>query len=462
MDDKLSLTELQFTIRDALYTSLPGVFWVSAEISELKENYSGHCYLELIDKVAGDENIKARAKAIIWANRYRMLKPFFENATGEPMREGLRVLIKVTLEYHEIYGLSLVITDIDPAYTIGEMAIRRFQIIRRLEEEGVLEMNKEHFFPLVPKRIAIVSSRNAAGYTDFIKQLHANINGYVFHTALFEAVMQGSETSESVIRALDLISEKVEFFDVVVIIRGGGSQTDLGWFDNYNIAFHITQFPLPIVTGIGHEKDMTVVDIVANTSVKTPTAVADLLINRTLETESHLIDLGNDIAVSSAEIIDHHRAIIETYSRKLIPMATMIVSEIKETISSIKINLLSFGKDYLNHALNIPGSLTSRLKYFTKTAIRTNELFLTRTILEVTSMTKINIKQKNDSILEKSLILKIIDPVNVLKRGFTITSLNGRILKNIDSVNSNDSIETHFNNGVLKSKVLDKKLNKLT
>jgi exodeoxyribonuclease VII large subunit len=453
MDDKLSLTELQLTIRDALYTSLPGFYWVSAEISEIKENYSGHCYLELVDKHLGDNNIKARARAIIWANRYRMLKPFFENSTGETIKEGLKILIKVTLEYHEVYGLSLIISDIDPAFTIGEMAIRRLQIIRKLEEEGVFGMNKEHFFPFVPRRIAIVSSRNAAGYIDFIKHLQGNTYRYIFYTALFEAVMQGSETSISVINALDQISEKIEFFDVVVIIRGGGSQSDLSWFDNYDIAYHITQFPLPIIIGIGHEKDMSVTDMVANISVKTPTAVADLLINRMMETESRITELANEIVFSSGKVIQMHRNKIEEYRSNLVPLAKMMVSEIKESLYIIKMGLVSFGKDYITRAINFPISQFFRLESATKAVIRDNKLLLAKTITYIATVTNSTLKQKNDQLATANQMLNLIDPENVLKRGFTITSKEGRALKTPYNLNHDDIIQTRFYKGEILSTV---------
>ena len=209
------------------------------------------------EKQPDDKNIRARARAVIWSNRYRFLKPFFENVAGESLREGLKVLVKVRVEYHEIYGLSLVISDIDPSFTLGDLAVKRQMILKKLEEDGVLNMNRELEFPLFPQRIAVISSRSAAGYTDFIKHIGENSYGYVFYTALFEAAMQGTETETSIIEALDRIAEKIELFDVIVIIRGGGSQTDLSWFDNYSIAYYITQFPLPVLTGIGHEKDLS-------------------------------------------------------------------------------------------------------------------------------------------------------------------------------------------------------------
>ena len=318
MTEKLSLTELQLIIRDSLYLALPDMYWVIAEISEIKENYAGHCYLELIEKHPDEKNVRARAKAIIWSNRYRFLKSFFENITGESLKEGLKILVKTKVEYHELYGLSLVISDIDPAFTIGEMAMKRQLIIKKLEQEGVFSMNKELDFPVVPQRIAIISSKNAAGYSDFINHLTGNSFGYVFYTALIESAMQGTETEQGVISALDKIAINSHLFDLVVIIRGGGSQSDLSWFDNYNIAYHVTQFPLPVITGIGHDKDMSVTDMVANKSLKTPTAVADFLIDCIAEAENHLIEMSSEIKDISRIIIEKNRNRIETSRIKLI------------------------------------------------------------------------------------------------------------------------------------------------
>jgi len=194
MNEKLTLSELQLIIRDSLYLSLPDWYWVVGEISEIKVNSAGHCYLEMIEKHPDEKNVKARIKAIIWNNRYRFLSCFFDNITGESLKAGMKILVKTKIEYHEIYGLSLIISDIDPSYTIGEMAMKRQMVIRKLEEEGVFSMNKELAFPEVPQKIAVISSKTAAGYTDFMKHLHENSYGYIFYTALFETIMQGTET----------------------------------------------------------------------------------------------------------------------------------------------------------------------------------------------------------------------------------------------------------------------------
>jgi exodeoxyribonuclease VII large subunit len=359
MTEKLSLTELQLLIRDSLYIALPDLYWVIAEISEIKENYAGHCYLELVEKHPDEKNVRARVKAIIWSKRYRFLKSFFENITGETLRQGLKILVRTKVEYHELYGLSLIISDIDPSFTLGEMAIKRQLIIKRLEDDGVITMNKELDFPLVPQKIAIVSSKSAAGYTDFLSHLTDNNYGYIFYTFLFETAMQGTDTEISVINTLNRIAQYTGLFDVVVIIRGGGSLTDLSWFDNYNIAYHVTQFPLPVITGIGHEKDLSVTDMVAYQSLKTPTAVADYLIDCIAHTENHLNEMSSEIVESSRIILEENRNRIETCRLKIIPVARVMVSDIKEQLSGRLIEIINIGKEIMGKAALIPAYLKS-------------------------------------------------------------------------------------------------------
>jgi len=410
MNEKHSLTELQLAIKDSLYLALPDMYWVFAEISEIKENYNGHCYLELVEKHPDEVSIRSRVKAVIWSSRFRFIKSFFENSTGESLREGLRILVRVKIEYHEIYGLSLVINDIDPAFTIGEMALKRQQILKKLGEEGVITMNRDLDFPLLPRRIAIISSANAAGYTDFIKHLQGNNFGYVFYTSLFETPMQGKEMEAGITKALERIAVHSDKFDLAVIIRGGGSQADLSWFDNYNVAFYVTQFPLPVITGIGHDKDLSVTDIVAHRSLKTPTAVADFLIECMISAENHLTDLGSEIADRSRLMIDENKRRIETARMRIIPVARNLLLMSDNAIMRKKEILAS-------HAKNSLGIIINRLTGF-----------------------------------ENSL--KILDPVNVLKRGYTITSINGNILKKCDQLKKEDIIDTRFSDGSITSKIL--------
>jgi exodeoxyribonuclease VII large subunit len=453
MDEKLTLTELQLIIKDSLYIALPDMYWVIAEISEIKENYSGHCYLELIEKHPDEINIRARIRAVIWNNRYRFIRSFFENATGESLKEGIKVLIRVKIEYHEIYGLSLVINDIDPAFTIGEMAIKRRKILKKLEEEGVLNMNKELEFPVVPQRIAVISSGNAAGYTDFMKHLTENSFGYVFYTVLVETPMQGIETETGILTAFDKIASQIDNFDAVAIIRGGGSQTDLSWFDNYNIAFYITQFPLPVITGIGHEKDLSVTDIVAYQSLKTPTAVADFFIGCMNEAETRLIEMSTGIRERAIAILDVTRQRIENCKVKLIPVARIMLSELKEQLSGTIIDMINTGKEFILKAGLSPVNQRSRLKSAARSFLSLKIAGLDQKTLSLINFSKglvarLIVKAGG---LENSL--KIMDPENVLKRGYTVTSLDGKIIRSAGQLKKDDIISTRFSDGSVNSKV---------
>ena len=457
MSEKLSLTELQQIIRDYLYISMPDFYWVIAEISEIKENYAGHCYLELIEKHPDEKNVRARAKAIIWSNRYRFLKSFFENITGESLQVGLKILVKTKVEYHELYGLSLIISDIDPAFTIGEMTLKRQMVIKRLEQEGVFSMNKELDFPVIPRRIAVISSKNAAGYTDFINHLTGNKQGYIFYTALMESAMQGEETEPGVISALDKIALNSNMFDLVVIIRGGGSQSDLSWFDSYNIAYHVTQFPLPVITGIGHEKDLSVTDLVANKSLKTPTAVADFLIDCMAFAENRLMVMSSEIKDISRIIIEKNRARIDSSKIKLVPVARIMIADIKNRISGKVIEIINFGREYFGRAALTPSNQVSRLVSAVKSLSSGKEMELEKSRQAVISFTLSSLKRNIVRLEGLENTLKILNPENVLLRGYTITSLNGRILKKSDEVTIDDLIDTQFSDGKVRSRVIGNK-----
>ena len=290
--DSLSLLELNSLVRRSLEQCLPDEYWIQTELSDVRSNTTGHCYLEFVQKDPRSNNLVAKARGMIWNNIYRLLKPYFEESTGQLFTSGIKVLVKVTVQFHELYGYSLTVLDIDPAYTLGDMARRRREILLQLEEEGVLTLNKELEMPVLPQRVAVISSATAAGYGDFCHQLQHNPGGFYFYTELFPALMQGNQVEESVLAALDRINARINEFDVVVIIRGGGATSDLSGFDTYLLAAACAQFPLPIITGIGHERDDTVLDSVAHTRVKTPTAAAELLIHQVTEVAEHLEELS--------------------------------------------------------------------------------------------------------------------------------------------------------------------------
>jgi exodeoxyribonuclease VII large subunit len=456
MTEKLTLTELQLIIRDSLYTTLPDFYWVIAEISEIKENSAGHCYLELIEKHPIDKNVKSRIKAIIWSSRYRFLKSLFKNIAGDELREGFKILAKAKVEYHELYGLSLIISDIDPSFTIGEMAIKRQQIIQQLEKEGIFSMNKELDFPLVPQRVAIISSNSAAGYTDFIRHLKENSFGYVFYTSLFETVMQGTETEKSLTVSLDRIAEYQNLFDVVVIIRGGGSQTDLSWFDNYKIAYHVTQFPLPVLTGIGHDKDMSVTDMVAFQSLKTPTAVADYLIDYISAAEGRLIKISSEIDHFAKSVIEKNKKFIESCKMKLIPTARLMIAYQKEKLTSSIIEMISLGKEFLRNAGIVQANLSLKLVSVTDSYCTKKNADICKVKKEMMRIVPVVIEKNMNMISVFENSLNILNPDNVLRRGYTISTINGQIIRSSAKVAQNDIIDTQFIDGDVKSKVISK------
>lgn len=399
-DSKISLTELLGLVRDKIYEAMPDAFWVVAEIAEMKVHTAGHCYLELTGSDTPGGRITARARATIWASKYRSLSTFFNASTGIPLRAGITILFRATVEYHELYGFSLNISDIDPAYTAGDMALRREAVIRRLTAEGVLSMNAGLPLAPYPGNIAIVSSSKAAGYQDFINHLRTNPYGYAFKTTLFEAVMQGEETEASVTEALDMIAVDAGSFDAVAIIRGGGSTTDLSWFDSYAIAFHVTQFPLPVLTGIGHEKDQSVTDMVAWKALKTPTAVAGFLIERTLECENRIISMAGQLASAATEAVEAAGEQISSLQNRITATSRLIV----------RVN-------------------SDRLGYHAETLRRLSGIVLQKAA-DTTGR------------LEESL--RHLDPAGVLKRGFTLTSRNGLIIRSAGELEPGDTIKTHF------------------
>ena len=282
----ITLSELQRLVKQTLHERFALPLWVSAEISEIKVNYSGHCYLELVEK-GGDNGVPlAQSRAVVWRSAYPRIAGYFEAETGRKLAAGIRILARVTVNYHELYGFSLQITDIDPSYTLGEMERQRQQTVARLKADGVWEMNRELPMPPVVQRVAVVSSVNAAGYRDFCKELGES--PYRFHLTLFDAFMQGEAAEESIVEALCAVADRMAEFDVAVVIRGGGSASDLNCFNAYRLCSYVAQFPLPVLTGIGHDKDTSVADMVAHTALKTPTAVAGWLVERMAETDGWL------------------------------------------------------------------------------------------------------------------------------------------------------------------------------
>ena len=408
MTESYSLSELGKCIKMTLKTAFAEPVWVRAEISEMHENVSGHCYLDLIEKADDTDVLVAKQKATIWAFTYRMLKPYFESETGATLRAGMKVLLLCEVDFHEVYGVSLNVRDIDPAFTVGEMAVRRAEIIRRLTDDGIVDMNKQQPLAPVPQRVAVISSATAAGYGDFCDQLRNNVFGYTFYTKLFPATMQGTQTEQSVVAALDKICDFIDNFDVVVIIRGGGATSDLVAFDNYNLALHCAQFPLPIISGIGHQRDESVVDLVAHTRVKTPTAAAEFLVARINDFEKNIDEMAQNVAFSAREVVHDELLRLQQRIARLGVVQRVCVRH----------------DAALQH-------LTMRLRNAAKMAISSEE--------------------KRMALVEKSI--EYADPATLLQRGFTLTTKHGKIVKSVCDVAPGDIVTTHLADGAFTAMV---------
>jgi len=379
--DHLSLVELNKLIQDTLKNNLEPSYWIVAEIGELNVNQKGHCYLELLQNE--DSKVIARVRATIWSYTYRNLSTWFQGITGQPLAEGMKILANIKISFHELYGFSLNIQDIDASYTIGEKEKIRQQVINQLVNDGVLEMNKELTLPLVPQKIAVISSPTAAGYGDFIQQIEENPYGYKIEERLYEAIMQGIEAPASIIQALHQVNE-AGVYDLVILIRGGGSQLDLACFDNYELCSHLAQFPLPVLTGIGHERDDTIADMVAHTKLKTPTAVAEFILQGIAAFEVSVNDEATKISKAATYII-------QNTSLRLISLATSI-----------------------------------RMHAISAIANKTHSLATIKENIKLRAYQQI--EQQGNRIEQLKAKHNLLNPENIFKRGFSFSTIEGTSL----------------------------------
>lgn len=451
--EAISLFQLNQKIKGVLDDALLHSLWVKAEIGELRVNRNGHCYLDLVEKDDVTDQLIARSRAMIWAQNYRMLKAYFESTTGQSLNTGLKVLIKVTVQFQEVFGLSLIITDIDPSYTMGDLARKRREVLMRLEEEGVLEMNKELELPSVIQKIAIISSPTAAGYGDFVNQLENNPYGVKFYHQIFSAIMQGEKAEQSIAGAFEKVFEYVDFFDAVVLIRGGGATIDLLCFDSYWVAYHISQFPLPVITGIGHERDKSVADMVANEALKTPTAVAAFLIERA----GQFLDFIDEKALLMTEMA---RDFILQEKRRTEQIAASYVPGVKMDLQrrSNRLERL-IGKFPVSASLRI-GEENGRLNRVKESVMHAGGQIIKgqkialqhfrQNLLYLPGHKLANEHQKM-RFLENTA--RFNDPVNLLNKGYSLTYHNGKLVKRVAEVKQGDVINTRFCDGELSGKV---------
>lgn len=426
----LSLVELNQRIRMTLEQAFPDTYWVRAEMSDVRENgASGHCYLEFIEKDPRSGQLLAKVRGAIWAKTFRLLKPYFEMETGQRFVSGLKVLVRVTVDFHELYGLSLTVVDIDPAYTLGDMARKRLEIIRQLQEEGVFELNKELPLPLLPRRIALISSPTAAGYEDFMNQLTHNRAGYPFYVKLFPALMQGERTEESVIAALDRIYAHQELFDVVALLRGGGATSDLNSFDSYLLAANCAQFPLPILTGIGHERDDTVVDLVAHTRLKTPTAVAEFLIAR----------------------MDQAAQTVEELQQTMTQSASVRLLQEKQRLQSYATRFPALVGQHMERNRTLLHQLGAKLPTMAQGFVERKRAMVDRLVMQLRNATTTHLAEKQRFLQLQEQFVRMASPDYILRRGYSLTLREGKIIKRAEELQVGDELTTRFMDGEVKS-----------
>ena len=407
-ETRLTLVELNGLVRDAIENALPEEYWVEAELSECRE-HGGHCYMELIEKDERSATPVARASAKCWRQTWLMVKPYFERTTGQQLRAGMKVLLRVYAQFHEAYGFSWIVSDIDPTYTLGDMARKRQEIIRQLKEEGVFDLQCELRIPTFAKRIAVISAEHAAGYGDFCRQLEDNDYGFKFDVTLFPAIMQGEQVEASVVDALNEIYQRISDFDVVCILRGGGATADLSGFDTLALAENVAQFPLPIITGIGHERDESILDMISNTRVKTPTAAAALLTDNLLRVLERLDDASQRLSYAVNQRINSQKTRMATLTTLIPTLALQMISDQRHRIETTKSRL--------------PIAIERRL---------TNQKHLLESL---------------------SLKLQGFDPQLLLSRGYSITLKDGRAVRDPQQLKPGDEIETRVEKGTIQSVV---------
>ena len=426
----ITLYELNSLVRQTIEIGLPKSYWVEAEISELREN-GGHCYLELIEKDKRYNTPIAKASARCWRQTWGMVKPYFENTTGQQLKAGMKVLIEVYAQFHEAYGFSWIISDIDPNYTLGDMARKRQEIIKRLKEEGVFDLNKQLDLPLFSQRIAVISSKSAAGYGDFANQLYGNQYGYYFEAELFAATMQGEDVERSIIKALNAINDRCDDFDCVVIIRGGGATSDMSGFDALELAENVANFPLPIITGIGHDRDECILDMVSHTRVKTPTAAAALLIDNLHTAERRIDDARQRIANLTSRKMEVEKLRLSRLAERLPALFGSVKDKQEARLDILQERLFRLAEIRLSNCENIVGQLEKKI-------------FLTAEHLLMVEKHRLELLEGR---------AQNLDPQLLLRRGYSITLVGGKALRDPSQVKQGDKIETRLEKGTIISTI---------
>ncbi len=427
--ETLSLYELNGLVREIVEINLTDYYWVRAELSEVRVSQKGHCFVELIEYDASEKVVIAKARAVIMRNIYPLLKVNFEETTGQPFTAGLKVLLQVSVSFSEVYGYSLIVQDIDPEYTLGSIIQKRKEIWERLQREGVAEMNKELELPSLVQRIAVISSPTAAGYEDFCHQLDSNVQGFRFVHRLFPAMMQGDEVEKTVIGALEQIAATQDDWDAVVIIRGGGAVSDLNVFDSYALANNCAQFPLPILTGIGHERDICVLDMVANRHLKTPTAVAVFLIERMQVQSMRLATLEATLQDKAEGLFNEKNEVLQHFVQRL---------------SVVRRSYVPNHRQQLDYKFSrICALVTHRVEMQ-----RARMMTLSDNVVKALGH-RLEREKKRMQLMES--VMNAYDPVNVLKKGYSITMKDGKAVTDGRQVKAGDVLVTYLKDGEITS-----------
>ncbi len=425
----LSLYELNNLVRGTLETTFEEGYWLAAELSEVRVAANGHCYVEFVEKDKRGNALIAKARGNIWRGTYNLIAAHFEKETGRRLAAGMKVLVEVAPTFHELYGYSLNVTDIDPTYTMGDLARRRKEILAQLDADGVLTLNKELELPRPLLRIAVISSGTAAGYGDFCDQLAQS--GYAFRTCLFSATMQGDGVEQSIIAALNRIADEADAWDTVVIIRGGGAVSDLNGFDTYDLAANVAQFPLPILTGIGHERDDTVIDLVAHTRLKTPTAVAAFLVERQREEVKTLEELERSLLAAAALLLTQEKSRLQHIAHRFEIAASHYIGNERERLLRLGTQMESLTQQKLQAQRALLESLSARLL--------------------PTLRQRLDIERQKLGYMEK--LLRLAGPERILNMGFSLTLKNGKAVRDVRQLSPGDKVLTRFAQGSIESRV---------
>ena len=426
----LTLYELNSLVSSVIDIDLPDEYWVEAELSEARE-VRGHCYMELVEKEEFANTPMARASAKCWASRWAVLRPKFERVTGQRLHAGMKLMLRVRAQFHAAYGFSWIVSDINPEYTMGDLARRRQEIIRQLKAAGVFDLQKELRLPMFAQRVAVISSPGAAGYGDFCRHLADNASHYIYNVKLFAATMQGEDVERSVIDAFERIYERVNEFDAVVIIRGGGATSDMSGFDTLALAENVANFPLPVITGIGHERDECVLDMVSFVRVKTPTAAAQYLIDNLARTDQLLDTLADRIASRVQHRMEIERVRLASVSER-IPMLFSLVKTKEWSRADLLMQRIA--------------TAVSRRMVVATTHLDTIQRMIDTTVRRILDTER----HRLDFLAHR---VEAENPERLLRRGYSITTYKGKAVRNASELPEGAVVETRVAQGRFKARV---------